>query len=58
MLTVSEVASQLKVSNKTVRLWINSGRLAGYKYGKDYRINKQDLEEFIEKSKVHPMNNN
>jgi excisionase family DNA binding protein len=54
MLTVFEVAEQLKVSAKTIRAWIESGKLEGYRFGKDYRIHKQDLERFINQSKVEP----
>lgn len=54
MLTVIEVAEQLKISPKTVRVWIESGKLPGYRFGKDYRINAEDLESFIKESKVEP----
>lgn len=54
MLTVNEVAEQLKISAKTVRVWIESGKLEGYRFGKDYRIHKNDLERFINESKVEP----
>lgn len=56
MLTVFEVAEQLKVSAKTIRAWIESGKLEGYRFGKDYRINKESLERFINESKVKPEN--
>jgi excisionase family DNA binding protein len=56
MLTVFEVAEQLKVSAKTIRLWIETGKLTGYRFGKDYRISKEDLEAFIESSKIEPEN--
>ena len=56
MLTVNEVAEQLKISAKTVRVWIESGKLEGYRFGKDYRIHKNDLERFINESKVEPEN--
>lgn len=56
MLTVFEVAEQLKVSAKTIRVWIESGKLTGYRFGKDYRIHAEDLEAFIKDSKVEPEN--
>ena len=56
MLTVFEVAEQLKVSAKTIRLWIETGKLTGYRFGKDYRISKEDLEAFIDASKIEPEN--
>ena len=50
-LTVEEVAKQLKVHIKTVRHWINTGELEAMDIGRGYRINKTDLQAFIEKRK-------
>lgn len=55
MLTVGDVAERLNVSVKTVRRWIESGKLEGYKFGKDYRIQQESFNRFIEESKVAPM---
>lgn len=49
-LTVADVAGTLSVSDKTVRRWIKSGKLAaldleGRKSG--YRIRQSDLDAFI-----------
>lgn len=52
MLTVNEIAKNLNVSTRTIRLWIESGKLKAYRFGKDYRIEPTDLKEFIEKSRV------
>ena len=52
MLTVNEIAKNLNVSTRTVRLWIESGKLKAYRFGKDYRIEPNDLKEFVEKSRV------
>ena len=57
MLTVREVADQLNVSLKTVRYWIETGKIEGYRLGKEYRIRKQDFEKFLEQSKVAPIEN-
>ena len=53
---VSEVAEQLNVSMRTVTRWIEEGKLPAFKFGKDYRINPDDLNKFIENSKVTPTN--
>ena len=52
ILTISEIAEQLKVSNRTVRNWIESGKLKGFRFGLQYRIKKEDFEEFIKQSEV------
>ena len=52
MLTTKEVAERLKVTQKTIRNLIESGELPAYRFGRDYRINEEDFEEYITKSKV------
>lgn len=45
--SIEEVAKTLKVAYLTVYRWIQSGKLNAYKAGKQYRIKKDDLAEFI-----------
>lgn len=52
VLTIKEVAERLKVSERTIRNWIESGKLNAYRFGLQYRINAEDLNTFIENSKV------
>jgi excisionase family DNA binding protein len=50
--TVQEVAQNLKVSERTVRNWIESGELPAFPIGKrGYRISKADLQTFIDERK-------
>jgi excisionase family DNA binding protein len=50
--TVQEVAQNLKVSERTVRNWIESGELPAFPIGKrGYRISKADLQVFIDERK-------
>lgn len=53
-MTISEVADALRVSDRTVRNWIEDGQLKAYKFGLQYRINKSDFEKFISESEVKP----
>lgn len=47
ILTIEEVAEILKIGmTKTYRL-VRSGNLKGYKEGKDWRIPKQALREYV-----------
>jgi len=48
MLTPREVASELKVSEKTVMKWLRKGTLKGTKLGKLWRIKEEELQKFIE----------
>jgi excisionase family DNA binding protein len=56
MLTVEDVAKQLKVHIKTVRHWINAGELEAMDIGRGYRISKADLQTFIDKRKKRRQN--
>jgi excisionase family DNA binding protein len=47
MLTPEDVAARLKVNPRTVQAWLRSGRLAGLKQGKLWRIRESDLETFL-----------
>jgi excisionase family DNA binding protein len=46
-LRVSEIAKDLDMSEETVRAWIREGKLKGAKFGRDYRIRREDYQEFI-----------
>ncbi len=49
MYTVQEVAQQLRVSERTVRTWIEQDELPAFAIGKrGYRIAESDLLAFIE----------
>ncbi len=48
-LTVEEIATDLRIKESTVREWIRQKKLKAAKFGRDYRIKRQDYEEFIAK---------
>jgi len=52
ILTVEEVAGELRVSPRTVRGWISSGDLIAIDVGREYRINRRDLNAFVEKRRT------
>jgi excisionase family DNA binding protein len=43
-----EVAEQLSVSAKTVREWLRSGILIGFKVGKSWRIHEKDVKRLFD----------
>ncbi len=47
--TIQEVADKLKVAYLTVYRWIQSGKLKAVKAGKQHRITKENLKNFIKK---------
>lgn len=42
-----EVAAMLRVSTMTIYRAIKAGKLKAYKFGKDWRIGKDDFEAFL-----------
>ena len=49
--SIEEVAKMLKVAYLTVYRWIQSKKLLAVKVGKQYRVEKIDLDKFIERQK-------
>jgi excisionase family DNA binding protein len=47
--TIEEVAKHLKVSTRTVREWLRSGKLKGLKAGRLWRIREEELRAFLER---------
>jgi excisionase family DNA binding protein len=48
-LTAQEVAAALRVHVETVRRWLRTGELRGYRFGDKtgYRVKASDLEAFL-----------
>ena len=47
LLTVSEVASVMRVSNMTVYRLIKSGQLSAIRVGKNYRIRESEVDRYL-----------
>ncbi len=47
LLTVSEVAATMRVSNMTVYRMIKSGDLPALRVGKNYRIRESDVSDYL-----------
>ncbi|MCL2079130.1 MAG: helix-turn-helix domain-containing protein [Oscillospiraceae bacterium] len=47
LLTVSQTAKYLKVSDKTVRRLIQSNQLIASKVGNSWRIDRNDISEYL-----------
>ncbi|MDW7729699.1 MAG: helix-turn-helix domain-containing protein [Bacillota bacterium] len=47
-LTVEEAAAILKVRENTVRDWLKSGKLKGFKVGRVWRLTEEAIAEFVE----------
>jgi len=51
MLTVDEIAEYLRVSRATICRWCGTGKLPAFKIGKSWRVQKKDLERFIDQQR-------
>ncbi|ABI39851.1 phage transcriptional regulator, AlpA [Shewanella sp. MR-4] len=51
ILTLKEVATYLKVAEKTAYRLASEGKLPGFKVGGSWRFKKDDLEKWIEHAK-------
>jgi len=51
-LTVEEIAQELKLHPDTIREYIRKKQLIAYRFGRDYRVKKEDYEEFLKKRKT------
>ena len=51
LLTVAEVAELLNFTRQTVSKFVREGKLKAYIFGREYRIKRDDVENFLEESK-------
>jgi excisionase family DNA binding protein len=54
LMTVSEVANLMRVSNMTVYRLIKSGQLSALRVGKNYRIREGDMNRYLSERSVRP----
>jgi len=51
-LDLASAAEYLNKSSITIRRWIQDGKLPTYRIGREYSFIKEDLDAFVEKSKM------
>jgi excisionase family DNA binding protein len=52
--TVRDVSERLKVTGRTIRDWIKSGRLKAVRAGHAWRIKASDLDAFLRQGREIP----
>ena len=52
LLTLADVARELQLATKTIRRAITAGRLKALRLGRQIRIRRRDLVEFLEQSEL------
>jgi excisionase family DNA binding protein len=50
--TIEEVAGVLKVKPRTIRAWINQGKIKSFKLGDLVRIHEDDLRAVIDEARA------
>jgi excisionase family DNA binding protein len=46
-LSVEDIANELNVHPDTVRGWIRTRQLKAFKFGRDYRVKREDYIKFV-----------
>lgn len=52
---VKELSEELRVCEMTIYRYINSGKLSAHKIGKEFRIGKDDYNDFLNSVKTSGM---
>lgn len=50
--TAKEISDKLKLNVMTIYRYIKSGKLKAYKIGKEFRIEKQEFDDFLNNVKI------
>jgi len=50
--TARELAEALRVNIMTIYRYIQAGKLKAYKIGKEFRIDKNEFDNFLDKAKT------
>lgn len=50
--SIEEISQMLKVTYLTVYRWVKAKKLVALKAGKQYRIKKEDLDDFLQGQKL------
>lgn len=50
--TAKELAEKLSVNVMTIYRYIKAGKLHAYKIGKEFRIEKQEFQNFLKRSEI------
>jgi len=51
-LTPDEIAAELRIASETVRRWCRTGQLKSLRVGRQYRIVRSDLVDFMKQMEV------
>lgn len=52
-LTVADVATVLRVHERSVQRWVREGRVASVRVGRGYRFLRSDVLTFLQAARIH-----
>lgn len=58
ILTIKELASYLKIAEKTTYRFVSEGRIPGFKVGGSWRFRRSDIESWINSSAAKKIDRN
>ena len=53
-ISTAQAATELGVTSRTLRTFINTGDLTAYRFGRVIRVREDDVAAFIEASRITP----
>lgn len=53
-LSIVDVAEELERNEQVVRRWMKAGKMPAHKIGGEYRIRREEFEEWLESQRVSP----
>lgn len=51
MLTIDDLCEILQLRPNTIRNYLKEGKLIGSKFGREWRVKQEDLDEFIDQNR-------
>lgn len=51
--TAEELAEKLRVNIMTIYRYIKAGKIKAYKFGKEFRVEKNEFESFLKKASTN-----
>ncbi len=51
--TAEELADKLRVNIMTIYRYIKAGKIKAYKFGKEFRVEKNEFESFLKKASTN-----
>ena len=54
LMTLQEVAAYLRVHTSTVYRLLNEGKLPAFKFGSDWRFNRENIDAWVKKQQTRP----